>query len=244
MRRALARFNASTMISSSIRFSLVGAQVLCTTNTSRARTFCCTSTVTSPSENRPTVALPSSTPRLLAISCASAGLALPVNSTVLNSTVRSPSDLKPLGWDERLGEMNLAGEEGLEPSHVGIKIRCLDQLGDSPTQDPVCTEPLKLSQLAQPIRGWWSRLRHILPAHPGGRFSTRSVAKGWPAVPLSSSITLANTALPEPDIRLLPKRISSHRATCVTSGQLASAGGCKSLRPKSQNDPSEAFPER
>jgi hypothetical protein len=32
----------------------------------------------------------------------------------------------------------LAGEEGLEPSHAGIKIRCLNQLGDSPTQD---TEP-------------------------------------------------------------------------------------------------------
>ena len=29
---------------------------------------------------------------------------------------------------------NLAGEEGLEPSNVGIKIRCLNQLGDSPTQ--------------------------------------------------------------------------------------------------------------
>ena len=31
--------------------------------------------------------------------------------------------------------VEMAGEEGLEPSHVGIKIRCLDQLGDSPTQD-------------------------------------------------------------------------------------------------------------
>jgi hypothetical protein len=28
----------------------------------------------------------------------------------------------------------LAGEEGLEPSHAGIKIQCLNQLGDSPTQ--------------------------------------------------------------------------------------------------------------
>jgi hypothetical protein len=28
----------------------------------------------------------------------------------------------------------LAGEEGLEPSNAGIKIRCLNQLGDSPTQ--------------------------------------------------------------------------------------------------------------
>jgi hypothetical protein len=30
------------------------------------------------------------------------------------------------------GPLVLAGEEGLEPSHAGIKIRCLDQLGDSP----------------------------------------------------------------------------------------------------------------
>jgi hypothetical protein len=29
---------------------------------------------------------------------------------------------------------NLAGEEGFEPSHAGIKIQCLNQLGDSPTQ--------------------------------------------------------------------------------------------------------------
>ena len=26
----------------------------------------------------------------------------------------------------------MAGEEGLEPSNAGIKIRCLNQLGDSP----------------------------------------------------------------------------------------------------------------
>ena len=28
----------------------------------------------------------------------------------------------------------MAGEEGLEPSHAGIKIQCLNQLGDSPTR--------------------------------------------------------------------------------------------------------------
>ena len=27
---------------------------------------------------------------------------------------------------------NVAGEEGFEPSHAGIKIQCLNQLGDSP----------------------------------------------------------------------------------------------------------------
>src|SRR5687768_11744259 len=131
MRRALARFNASTMMSSSIRFSLVGAQVDCTTNTSLARTFCWISTVTSPSEKRPTLALPSSTPRWVAISCASTGLELPVNRTVLNSMVGGRGG----GDDSAVADSgDLAGEEGLEPSHVGIKIRCLDQLGDSPTQ--------------------------------------------------------------------------------------------------------------
>jgi hypothetical protein len=29
---------------------------------------------------------------------------------------------------------DLAGEEGFEPSHAGIKIQCLNQLGDSPTR--------------------------------------------------------------------------------------------------------------
>ncbi len=30
-------------------------------------------------------------------------------------------------------QQKLAGEEGFEPSHAGIKIQCLNQLGDSPT---------------------------------------------------------------------------------------------------------------
>ena len=29
---------------------------------------------------------------------------------------------------------NLAGVEGVEPANAGIKIRCLNQLGDTPTQ--------------------------------------------------------------------------------------------------------------
>ena len=37
-------------------------------------------------------------------------------------------------WQGASSAADLAGEEGLEPSHVGIKIRCLNQLGDSPTQ--------------------------------------------------------------------------------------------------------------
>ena len=33
------------------------------------------------------------------------------------------------------GKQFLAEEEGFEPSNAGIKIRCLNQLGDSPTRD-------------------------------------------------------------------------------------------------------------
>ena len=36
--------------------------------------------------------------------------------------------------DNLTNKKNLAGAEGLEPAHAGIKIRCLNQLGDAPTR--------------------------------------------------------------------------------------------------------------
>src|SRR6478609_175856 len=139
IRSAEARLSASTMISSSIRFSLVGAQVDCTTNTSRARTLVLISTVTSPSEKRLTEAAPSEMPRWCAISAANAGLALPVNtmkSGVGAACMRKGRDLPDRSRTEQLlrdlscndKRNGLAGEEGLEPSHAGIKIQCLNQL--------------------------------------------------------------------------------------------------------------------
>jgi hypothetical protein len=80
MRPAEARLSASTMIISSIRLSLVGAQVDCRTKTSLPRTFSWISTWISPSENRLTIALPRGIPRILTTSWASAGLALPVKT--------------------------------------------------------------------------------------------------------------------------------------------------------------------
>src|SRR6476469_5495077 len=130
IRSAEARLSASTMISSSIRFSLVGAQVDCTTNTSRARTLVLISTVTSPSEKRLTEAAPSAMPRWPAISSANAGLALPVNT--MKSGVGAACCMRK--GREQTQINGLAGEEGLEPSHAGIKIQCLNQLGDSPTR--------------------------------------------------------------------------------------------------------------
>ena len=36
-------------------------------------------------------------------------------------------------------QKKVAGEEGFEPSHAGIKIQCLNQLGDSPTRETCFT---------------------------------------------------------------------------------------------------------
>ena len=47
--------------------------------------------------------------------------------------------------------MRMAGEEGLEPSHAGIKIRCLDQLGDSPSA-AISAPPPQSSGAAAEIR--------------------------------------------------------------------------------------------
>src|SRR5471032_509315 len=134
IRPADARLSASTMIMSSIRVSLVGAQVDCSTNTSLPRTFSWISTMISPSEKRLTIALPRGIPRILTTSCASAGFALPVN------TIRPSLLIVHLFWLEARGKTReiLAGEEGFEPSHAGIKIQCLNQLGDSPTQLTAC----------------------------------------------------------------------------------------------------------
>src|SRR6185437_15571337 len=118
------------MIISSIRLSLVGAQVDCRTKTSLPRTFSWISTWISPSEKRLTIALPRGIPRILTTSCASAGFALPVK-TIRPSWLLIMHLLQAGGRGEP--REFLAGEKGFEPLHAGIKIRCLNQLGDSPT---------------------------------------------------------------------------------------------------------------
>ena len=45
----------------------------------------------------------------------------------------------------------LAGEEGFEPSNAGIKIRCLNQLGDSPAVDRLRYEASE-AQIIQDIK--------------------------------------------------------------------------------------------
>src|SRR6056297_1766164 len=111
------------MTSSSMKFSAAGWQVGWITQISRARTFSTISTVTSPSLNRPTLALPIGTPRCRATAWASSGLAFPVK--IINDGVLN--DPLPL----RILE-GMAGTAGLEPANAGIKTPCLNQLGDVP----------------------------------------------------------------------------------------------------------------
>ena len=82
MRPAEARFNASMMISSSIRLLLTGLQVGWTTNTSLPRTVSYRETNTSPSEKAPTSDSPSFVPICAQISFASFRFALPENTLI------------------------------------------------------------------------------------------------------------------------------------------------------------------
>jgi hypothetical protein len=82
MRVAEARFSASTITITSIRLSLVGWQVDCSTNTSRPRTFSSSSTMTSPSATRPTTARPRLMFRCRQTASASFGLAVPVKTRI------------------------------------------------------------------------------------------------------------------------------------------------------------------
>src|SRR5487761_2028841 len=113
----------------SIKLSLVGAQVDCNTNTSLPRTFSSSSTITSPSEKRPTEARPKGICKCCVTASASLGLALPVNTIKLSLDTCAPFfDQKHCGHTPKnmattLCYLNLAEEVGIEPTNAGIKIR-------------------------------------------------------------------------------------------------------------------------
>src|SRR5690349_8959766 len=87
MRAAEARFSASIITSTSIRLSFVGAHVDCKMNTSRPRTFSSSSTITSPSENRPTTQRPRLMFKCRHTASASFGFALPVKIRIRSNAM-------------------------------------------------------------------------------------------------------------------------------------------------------------
>src|SRR5713101_3161721 len=107
-RLALDRLKASSITSSSIRFSLTGGPVGCTTNTSAPRTLSWIWNHTSPSEKRERWARPSGTPRKRAIDSPRTGCALPVK-TLSSGDISSDSRSRPcrpprppVGWGGRI----------------------------------------------------------------------------------------------------------------------------------------------
>src|SRR3982751_3632451 len=214
------------MMQSSIRFSFVGEHVGWTTKMSRARTFCSISTSTSPSEKRPTLALPRLIDRCVAMSCASDRLALPENRTVLKSMA--------------FASANLAGEEGLEPSNVGIKIRCLNQLGDSPTQAAGShLPPSTNARLAAPGPAGerMARQRAAHPARPARRPIARHRCRGRRAASRAREDGASRTCHPAVAEGSLQRR---RRAPDIGTKTL---GGCLQVVPPEALDESRpGFP--
>ena len=60
------------------------------------------------------------------------------NSKPFNKDIEQKALALPVLGVRRKSQKNLAGVEGFEPANAGIKIRCLNQLGDTPTQDCCC----------------------------------------------------------------------------------------------------------
>jgi hypothetical protein len=56
-----------------------------------------------------------------------------VHKTSAQHVLKKSSVLLVLKISTEMLKKYLAGAEGLEPSHAGIKIQCLNQLGDAPT---------------------------------------------------------------------------------------------------------------
>jgi hypothetical protein len=151
MRSADERRNASSMISSSIRFASVGGQVDCTIKTSPPRTFSSIWKLNSPSEKRSVNARPMSQLSWRQISSANLGFAFPEkilmppvvlirSLKIADCRLRIP-DAKRKGQSARsswhfalcsqsaIGNqksaMNMAGAGGFEPTNAGSKDRCL-----------------------------------------------------------------------------------------------------------------------
>ena len=190
------------MTSSSIRWSFAGGHVGCTMNTSRPRTFSISSTVTSPSLNRPTLraarAASSGDARCPA---RAAGLALPANTAIV-ATVHRDSRFTLTVW--RRAD-RLAGVEGFEPPNGGIKTRCLttwrrpsvivsERLRSAPPRaaparaaatdsDPRTTYPRQRTGSRASV----SRARRARPASPRTRTTPVPVSRAGATRPSQSS---------------------------------------------------------
>src|SRR5438093_7162410 len=119
MREALERLNASSITSSSIRFSLTGGPVGWMTKTSAPRTLSWIWNHTSPSLKRARWARPRGIPRQRQMDSPRAGWALPVKTLSSLATNLRPRYISANSL--RRSSPMMAGAEGFEPSYTGSK---------------------------------------------------------------------------------------------------------------------------
>src|SRR6186713_1689528 len=125
-RLALERLNASSITSSSIRFSLTGGPVGCTTKTSAPRTLSWIWNHTSPSEKRARWARPRGTLSERAMASPRVGWAVPVNTRSSRDIAFRAANPHPTSRPvPPPPRARLAGAEGFEPSYTGFKAPCL-----------------------------------------------------------------------------------------------------------------------
>ena len=127
----------------------------------------------------------------------------------------------------------MAGEEGFEPSHAGIKIRCLNQLGDSPTQPFVCRPEFVaiLTSNRHQTKFFYDFNKSAI----GWRLSAFAFhdvqRSGICCITLSaadSSAKAQKTQAPDPVIFAFPN-CDSHLIASSTAGNSAQATVCKSF---------------
>ena len=105
----------------------------------------------------------------------------------------------------------MAGEEGFEPSNAGIKIRCLNQLGDSPAEKPV-----RPKRRILPARNPLARIMRtpradVVRASLRQSPAFRAAAPSTAARASDSEANGANTHPPDPVIRALGDRSAQRR---------------------------------
>src|SRR5450759_2546336 len=112
-----------------MRLSLVGAQVDCSMKTSRPRTFSSNSTITSPSEKRPTIHRPRLMFMCLTTASASFGLALPVKIRMRSNAIAPPG----ISRQKRAGQ----AAHVARPAHRGYGWGGRDRTYECRNQNPV-----------------------------------------------------------------------------------------------------------
>ena len=115
----------------------------------------------------------------------------------------------------------MAGEEGFEPSNAGIKIRCLNQLGDSPS----CVQ-ITCPIVAHAHRsGWRSSPRATNPRMPAGNCGVQRRA---PRLRVANS---ANTHAPDPSCAPADNVVSATRGALPPRDSGRTTTASRSLRP-------------